>query len=356
MRQPGKLAIWAAILLLCAASGVFFSLAIMRQGHPMIGAVFGLFTGVPMLAFMRGSFLPGLQERLRRLAFPLYAPASLAIYVLMIVVSSAVAGGLLWTSGLWTLLHNSGSLLDAIVVSPADIIYSLSILAIILFMLRVKDLIGGEVFLSLLTGRYHRPKPEERIFLFIDVVGSTQFAERFGDLRTQEYLGRFFASLAKPVRRYRGSIDDYVGDLAIVTWPLQRGVDEARCVSCVFALLRQIQKEAQFWQSRFGTVPRFRAALHGGSVVAAEIGVDRHKIAYFGDTVNTTARLETLCRDLDEPILISAELLSRITALPADVRATNLGSHALRGRDQKLAIAALASVSNRLAAPARVAA
>ena len=62
----------------------------------MIGAVFGLLTGVPMLAFMRGSLLPGLQERLRRLAFPLYAPASLAIYVLMIV-SSALAGGLLWT-------------------------------------------------------------------------------------------------------------------------------------------------------------------------------------------------------------------------------------------------------------------
>ena len=87
-------------------------------------------------------------------------------------------------------------------------------------------------------------------------------------------------------------------------------------MSCVFALLRQIKRRQVLPAIRFGTVPRFRAALHGGSVVAAEIGVDRHKIAYFGDTVNTTARLETLCRDLDEPILISAELLSRITALP----------------------------------------
>ena len=108
-------------------------------------------------------------------------------------------------------------------MSAADVIYSLAILAIITFMLRVKDLIGGEAFLSLLNGRYHKPVSEERIFLFIDVVGSTQFAERFGDLRAQEYLGRFFAALAGPVRKHRGEIDDYVGDLAIITWPLRRG-------------------------------------------------------------------------------------------------------------------------------------
>ncbi|MFI5015681.1 MAG: adenylate/guanylate cyclase domain-containing protein [Hyphomicrobiales bacterium] len=353
MIKADRLITWTVILLFSAAAGVFFNLAVLPYGRPMIGAVFGLFTGVPMLAFMRGMFLSGLQQRLRQLAFPLYAPASLAIYVAMIAASTALAGSLLWALGAMP----GHSFWEVAIVSPVDLIYALSILAIIMFMLRVRDLIGGEVFLSLLTGRYHKPKSEERIFLFIDVVGSTQFAERFGDLRTQEYLGRFFASLAEPVRRYRGAIDDYVGDLAIVTWPLQRGIDDARCVRCVFALMEQISQDAKTWRSQFGTVPRFRAALHGGFVVAGEIGVDRHKIAYFGDTVNTTARLETLCRDLDEPVLISAEVLSRIKALPADVRATNLGLHDLRGRDHPLAVAALSPVpAAQLAAAVRVAA
>src|SRR5260370_41124636 len=98
--------------------------------------------------------------------------------------------------------------------------FGLAGLVVVMLALRLKDLIGAEVLLSLLTGRYHNPIAEERVFLFIDVAGSTQFAERFGDLRAQEYLGRFFATLAEPVRRHRGSIDDYVGDLAIVTWPL----------------------------------------------------------------------------------------------------------------------------------------
>ena len=93
-------------------------------------------------------------------------------------------------------------------------------------------------------------------------------------------------------------------------------------------------------------MPRFRAALHGGRVVAGEVGVDRRKIAYFGDTVNTTARLESLCRDMDTPILISAELLARIPALPPDVHATNLGAHILRGRDHPLGVLALTSGSS----------
>jgi adenylate cyclase len=351
MTEPRKLVSWAAIVLIGATTGAFFNLVFMGNGRPMIGAVFGIIVGVPMFAFMRGLILRHLQSRLRRLPFPLYAPATLAIYVVLIVLSTEFAGALLWSLGVLP-----EPFLVAVSVSRGDVIYALAILAIIMLMLRVKDLIGGEVFLSLLNGRYHKPVSEERIFLFIDVVGSTQFAERFGDLRTQEYLGRFFAALAEPVRRCRGAIDDYVGDLAIVTWPLQRGVEDARCVRCVFALLEQISREAKTWQSEFGIVPRFRAALHGGSVVAGEVGVDRRKIAYFGDTVNTTARLETLCRELDAPILISAELLSRIPALPADMRATYLGSHDVRGRNQKLTVAALTSVPNRAVEPTRIAA
>ena len=91
-------------------------------------------------------------------------------------------------------------------------------------------------------------------------------------------------------------------------------------------------------------------------MVAAEIGVDRHKISYFGDTVNMTARVETLCRELDAPILISAELLSHVETLPAGMRATDLGAHEVRGRDRPLAVVALARAASEAAKPVRIAA
>ena len=342
MTKPNQIFPWALIFLFSATAGAFFNLFVMENGHPMVGASFGIFIGIPMFAFMRGLLLRNLQQRVRRLPFPLYAPASLALYILLLVLATEVAGALLWVLGVLP-----EPFLTAIAVSKVDILYSLSMLAILMFVLRMKDLIGGEVFLNLLTGRYHKPVAEERIFLFVDVVGSTQFAERFGDLRAQEYLGHFFASLAVPVRRYRGSIDDYVGDLAIISWPMRRGVEGARALRCVFAILAQIQREARSWQTEFGMVPRFRAALHGGPVVTAEIGIDRHKIAYFGDTVNTTGRLETLCRTLNAPILISAELLARMPNLPANMRLTDLGSHDVRGRDRPLSVYSLARSSKK---------
>jgi class 3 adenylate cyclase len=88
-------------------------------------------------------------------------------------------------------------------------------------------------------------------------------------------------------------------------------------------------------------VPQFRAALHCGSVVMAEIGFERHKISYFGDVVNTTARLEALSKTLDVQVLVSAEILGRIGTLPSGFIADDLGSHAIKGRSEPLAVAAI---------------
>ncbi|MGO8654062.1 adenylate/guanylate cyclase domain-containing protein, partial [Rhizobium ruizarguesonis] len=68
------------------------------------------------------------------------------------------------------------------------------------------------------------PVKEERVFLFIDLVDSTAFAEKHGYLRAQQLLSSLFATFAEPVRLHKGMINDYVGDAAIITWPLARGI------------------------------------------------------------------------------------------------------------------------------------
>jgi adenylate cyclase len=332
-RQP---VFWLFILAVCIAAALVYDW-VFDNGEPVVAAVMGLFMGTPLLAYESGLLLPGLRAQLRRLPTLLAVPAAEIVDVALITFGHAAAGILLWSIGLL-----GGSLWDAVVPSVRVVLYSLAVSAVIVSLIRVRDLIGSEVFLNLLLGRYYKPAREERVFLFVDVIGSTRFAEAFGDLRAQEFLGAFFAALAEPVRAYRGSVDDYIGDMALITWPLARGVQDARCVACVFAIQDALARTASAWRERFGTVPQFRAALHGGPVVTAEIGVDRHKIAYFGDTVNTTARLEALCRTLDVPVLISADLLDRLPALPEGVAADQLGEHVLRGRDRPLAIAALA--------------
>jgi len=332
---------WLFTLVAVAASGVLYGY-LFYEKPSAIGAIFALFVCIPPIAFERGNLFTRLRDRINELPTPGYIVCELITNYLLIGAGYTLCGTLLWALGYLPASWWQEALL------PTRIwLYTLVVSALLGFVSRVRELLGRDVFTSLLIDRYRKPIEEERIFLFIDLAGSTAFAEEFGDLRAQQFLGALFAEMARPVRRHHGTIDDYVGDAAIVTWPMQRGLRNADCVRCVFDIFETIEANAARWLKQFGRVPRLRAALHGGPVITAEIGVDHHKITYFGDTVNTTARLEQLCRTLRAPVLISGELAKRLT-LPNDVRCDDLGAHAVRGKGQMLGVMALARQGTRL--------
>ena len=68
-----------------------------------------------------------------------------------------------------------------------------------LFALQMNRMIGANVLRYFVAGRYHRPTAEERIFLFLDLEGSTTLAERLGSARYFELLRRFVDDLTDPI-------------------------------------------------------------------------------------------------------------------------------------------------------------
>jgi adenylate cyclase len=336
-RRPKTLGSWLTIIIFGAVAGLVFNWFTRGGDRLLVGVIYGIAICVCTIGFERGLIFSRLRRRLQQLPSLLFILATEILLIICAAIGCLIAGTLVWSLDLV-----EGTTWEVAVTMPINVlIYTLLVVALFVFVTRMRDLLGADTFRNLLLGRYHRPAQEERVFLFVDISGSTAYAEAHGDLRAQEYLGAVFATIAEPIRRHRGAIADYIGDLAIITWPLQRGISNATCVECLIDINRELAKDPTGWQQRFGVVPQVRAALHGGSVVTAEIGVDRHKIAYFGDVMNTTARLEALSRILKEQVLISGDLLSRLPALPEMVRARALGEHALRGRDQVMAIAAL---------------
>ena len=329
-----------------ALAGLLYG-ALFEVGPLTGSAIRGAIIGTPIMLYERRLLFPALRERIRGLATPLFLLATVALYIAMIVAGNALASTVL--NRLFRFMYSER---NAMLMTDTGLLYALCISALVVFVFRVRDLIGPGVFANLLIGRYHRPISEERIFLFLDVTGSTRFADQYGAHAAQAYLGQVFNALALPVSRRRGSIDDYIGDLALVTWTMERGLRDAACLRCVFAFQERLAAEAESWRDRFGQVPQFRAALHCGPVVTAEIGLERHKIAYFGDVVNTTARLEALSKTLGVDVLVSADLLARLGPLPDDLVAEDLGAHALRGRAEPLAVAAIRR-RTAVAAPAR---
>ncbi len=326
---------WLIAPALGALAGLLYW-AVFDVGTLIGSAVRGAIIGSPILLYERGFVLSRFRNRVRQAATPLFLIATVVTYAAVIVLGNAVASTVL--NRLFSSMQSERS---SMLMTQSGFIYSLGVSAVIVFIFRVRDLIGPSVFNNLLIGRYHRPISEERIFLFLDVAGSTQFADRHGDLAAQAYLGQIFNALALPVSRSRGSIDDYIGDMALVTWTIERGTRDAACLRCVFDFAASIIEDAETWKERFGQVPEFRAALHCGPVVTAEIGLERHKIAYFGDVVNTTARLEALSKTLGVPVLVSADLLHCLGQLPSNFFVEGKGAHTIRGRDEPLTVAAI---------------
>lgn len=192
-------------------------------------------------------------------------------------------------------------------------------------------LIGGRVLLNVILGRYRHPTREERVLMFLDLASSTSLAETLGEVRMQELLTRFFFDIDQPIASHGGEVHAYVGDEVIVSWPFKAEATNGRCLDCFFAIKDRIEDSADFYLREFGSVPQFRAALHGGPVVISECGDSHRQIAYFGDTMNVTARLQEHCKVVGHALLVSADLLRRV-GRSQDLRIVGLGQAALRGR------------------------
>jgi adenylate cyclase len=207
-------------------------------------------------------------------------------------------------------------------------------------------LIGGPLLASIVLGTYHRPVREELIVMFLDIAGSTPLAEKLGELRVHDLITRFFFDIDEPINDYGGSVLAYVGDEVIVTWPLTNDpARNVRCLACFFAIDRKIASLSAQYQDEFDAIPRFRAGLHSGPVIVSECGGIKRQLAYFGDTMNVSARLCEYCKVSDCNLIVSGDVLSRMT-IPQNLRVSAGQSIALRGRDRALEVHEVRQIGN----------
>jgi len=327
-----------------AASAAFGAIASWQnETGPVVGVVAGILIGAAISGFeilLQGPWAP----TVRRWPVVLLLLFRTAVYgaAFFVGVHASVAL-LVWS---WDpILHPTRLRL----LSNYTVAISFAFAFAINFALILGRLLGPGVMVALFTGRYNRPREEQRIVLFMDLRDSTQLAERVGDERFHRFLNQVFWDITDPVLESGGQIYRYVGDEVILTWPVQSGVRNARCVECVFAIADVLAVRRENYQKDFGTEPRFRAALHAGPLIVGEMGDLKREIVMLGDTMNTTARIENVCRMKEKDIIASASAL-RLLALPAGVSAESLGVVPLRGKTSEMELFALARGDGQSAA------
>lgn len=197
-----------------------------------------------------------------------------------------------------------------------DTLVSLAIVIVFVALGQLSSIIGLRRFVHLVVGRYFRPVQEERIFLFVDLIGSSAAAQDMGDVRFHEYLSEFFYQVDRAIVRWGGEVVSYVGDAVIVTWKLhddpKRNADCLRTLQTIHALS---EAQSDRFLQDFGRAPEFYAALHCGPVVVGECGDSRRQVTFLGDAVNMTARIEQACKGGSARMLLSDALVNKVEPL-----------------------------------------
>jgi adenylate cyclase len=179
----------------------------------------------------------------------------------------------------------------------------------------------------------------DAVIWFSDLRGSTPLADVLPRPVFLELLNGYFEAMAGSVLAHDGEVLRYIGDALLAIFPLGNGGGSgslrpaqpaaacARALAAAREAIARMDALNEDRMSRGEIALRFGIGLHIGAVMYGNIGVDqRLEFTVIGAAANEAARLESMCKTLERPLVLSAEL-ARLVEEPL----LSLGVHVLRG-------------------------
>jgi len=228
--------------------------------------------------------------------------------------------------------------------SFAIFVYIVTVDFFMLCLRQVNLFLGKDNLMKLIRGDFYTPREEERIFMFLDLQGSTTHAENLGHITYSKMIQDCFNDLGVVIEN-EAEIYQYVGDEAILTWKLREGLRNQNCIQAYYNFKNKLQKREQYYRNTYGCMPHFKAGLNSGIVTVTEIGKYKKEIAYHGDTINVAARIQAKCNELHRELLISENLTEQLQDV--NLNFEKIDSIALRGKEQKVLIYAAHTVASQ---------
>ena len=132
--------------------------------------------------------------------------------------------------------------------------------------------------------------------MMTDLRGFTSLSERLAPERVVAMLNRYLGAMVDVIKRYQGTIDEFIGDAIFVLFgaPVWQEDDAQRAVACAVAM--QLAMEDVNEANRKEDLPEIEMGIgiHTGQVVLGNIGsAERMKYGVVGRHVNLTARIQS---------------------------------------------------------------
>jgi len=224
-----------------------------------------------------------------------------------------------------------------------------------LFARHVSTAIADEIWQHrnvILSGGKITPQRMTATVFFSDIAGFTSIAERLPPDVFYTWLNEYLQAVTTVISQHNGVVIRFIGDAILAGFgvPIPRNSDNLiaedaiHAARCALAIQNELIQLNRNWSSRNLPVVTMRIGLNTGCLLAGSLGSqDRLEYSIQGDTVNTSARLESyqnseLTTDFFSApcrILISADTAQYLNSAFSCVP---LGNISFKGKDNSIEV------------------
>ena len=168
--------------------------------------------------------------------------------------------------------------------------------------------------------------------VFADIVGFTRLSETLAPDAIADMLNVYFDAITTATTFYRGTIDKYMGDCAMIVFGVPEKDDEHlfHGLCCAVMIQRMVERLNEHRRAHGHTTVEFRIGINSGAMLAGNLGSrERMQYTVVGDTVNLASRLSNMAGGNE---IIAASTLLANPNIASRVRATEYGAMRIRGK------------------------
>lgn len=154
--------------------------------------------------------------------------------------------------------------------------------------------------------------------LFSDIRGFTSMSERMQPEEVVTFLREYLTVMTEVVFRHGGTVDKYIGDaiMALYNVPFEAPDHAAQAVRTAVEFQERLKPLAERFTAKHGGTLACGVGINTGDAVVGTIGSEqRLEYTAIGDTINLGARLESITKDFNVPVVISEATWLEVNSL-----------------------------------------
>lgn len=165
-------------------------------------------------------------------------------------------------------------------------------------------------------GAHLAEKNSELAILFSDIRGFTTLSETMAPDELVRNLNRYFSVMVDIIMSKQGVVDKFIGDaiMAFFGAPVQGPNDALAAVTAALSMLEALEVFNKEQRDAGKVEFQIGIGINYGLVTVGNIGSEQKKINYtvIGDMVNLASRLEGLCKQYHQKLVVSESVYQRV--------------------------------------------